>query len=117
MPKNGLNCINKLIECNPEDGRNYAMLGFYYYDKGFPDQIALLRQSDSLYEISQRLTPDYGYQYYQRALVKFRLKEFREAWDNIEMARALNVQENQFYQPFMDELEAAFPYKLYLESK
>lgn len=68
---NGLNCLYKLMELDPKDGRNYATLGYHYYSEGFPDKASLLLKADSLYEISQRLTPDYAYQYYQRGLEKY----------------------------------------------
>jgi hypothetical protein len=110
---NGVNCLYRMIELDPKDGRNLAMLGYHYYETGFPDNKPLLLKADSLYSISQKLTPDYGYQYYQRALVKYRLNEFSEAWKNIEKARKLNVPKEQFYQPFMEELEKAFPYSKY----
>lgn len=114
---NGLNCVYKMMELSPKDGRNYSMLGYFYYEKGFPDDRPYLLKADSLYDIGQKYTPDYAYQYYQRALVKIRLKEYFSAWENIDMARKLGVPKNQFYQPIMKQLEEALPYETYSSQK
>ena len=111
---NGLNCVNKLIELDPKDGRNFSMLGFYYYDKGYPSNIELLKKADSLYTKAIELSPNYSYVYYQKALVKMQLAEYSKAWDNIELARNLgeeNIKKNKLV-----ELENKLPYEKYLAS-
>ena len=115
--ENGLNCIYKLMELDPTDGRNHAVIAYNYYSEGFPDNRELMLKSDSVFEISQKLSPDHGYHYYQRALVKIRLEEYKAAWSNIEMARKLGVPKEEFYEPIMQELEEALPYKQYLSDK
>lgn len=111
--KNGLRCINKLIELNPKDGRNFSMYGYYYYDKGYPDNIKLLRKADSLYSIAEKLSPNYSYGYYQKALVKFQLGEYSKAWDNIEKARSLG--ETRIEKVILERFENKLPYAEYLK--
>lgn len=111
--KNGLRCINKLIELNPKDGRNFSMYGYYYYDKGYPDNVKLLRKADSLYSIAEKLSPNYSYGYYQKALVKFQLGEYSKAWDNIEKAR--NLGETRIEKVILERFENKLPYAEYLE--
>ncbi|WP_375560089.1 tetratricopeptide repeat protein [Bernardetia sp. OM2101] len=112
---NALNCIDKLIELNPKDGRNFSMLGFYYYDKAYPSNTELLKKADLCYSKAIELTPNDSYVYYQRALVKMQLSEYFKAWDNIEIARKLgeeNIEENK-----LAELENKLAYTEYLKSK
>lgn len=112
---NGLSCVNKLIELKPEDGRNFSMLGFYYYDKAYPSNIELLKKADSYYSKAIELTPDYSYVYYQKALVKLQLSDYFKAWDNIEIARKLgeqNIEQNK-----LTELDNKLAYTEYLKSK
>lgn len=112
---NGFGCVQKLIELDPKDGRNFSMLGFYYYDKGYPSDTKLLKKADSLYTKAIKLSPDYSYVYYQKALVNMQLGEYSKAWDNIEIAKKLgevNIEENM-----LAELESKLPYSEYLERK
>lgn len=111
--KNGLRCINKLIKLNPKDGRNFSMYGYYYFDKGYPDNVKLLRKSDSLYSIATKLSPNYGYVYYQKALTKLQLGEYSKAWDNIEKARSLG--ETRIKKIILERLENKLPYAEYLK--
>ena len=111
---NGLNCINKLIELNPKDGQNYSIIGFYYYDKGYPTNKELLRKSDALYDKAIELTPSYSYVYYQKALVKMQMKEYKNAWKNIDKARKLG--ETNIEQKKIKELENKLTYSEYLKS-
>ena len=112
---NGLNCVNKLIELNPKDGRNFSMLGYYYYDKGYPSKIDFLKKADSLFSKAIKLTPKYSYVYYQKALVKIQLSEFSQAWENIEMARKLG--EKNIKKEKLAELESKLSYSDYLKIK
>lgn len=114
-PENGIRCVKKLMELNPNDGRNYSMLGYYYYDIGYPSNIELLKKADSLYSKAIILTPEYSYVYYQKALVKIQLSEFSEAWDNIEKARKLG--EENIEQEKLAELESNLPHAKYLKTK
>ena len=112
---NGLNCLNKLIELNPNDGRNYSVLGFYFYDKGYPDNQKLLKKADSIYDKAIELTPNYSYVYYQKALVKMQLKEYKNAWKNIDIAKKMG--EINIEQEKVTELENIFPHSEYLKTK
>lgn len=112
---NGINCVKKLIDLDPKDGRNFSMLGFYYYDKGFPSNTKLLKKADSLYATSIELSPDYSYVYYQKALVKMQLTEYSKAWDNIEIARKLG--EVNIEKKILEELENKLSYSKYLKTK
>ncbi|MEY8022135.1 hypothetical protein AB8P51_14955 [Muriicola sp. SD30] len=114
-PSNGLNCLYKLIELEPEDGRNYSMLGYYYYDQGFPSKIELLKKADSLYSKAIELSPQYSYVYYQKALAKLQLSEYVEAWYNIDLARKLG--EENIENKKLIELENKLSYKEYLKTK
>lgn len=112
---NGLRCVQKLIELDPKDGRNFSMLGFYYYDKGYPSDTKLLKKADSLYTKAIKLSPDYSYVYYQKALVKMQLGEYSKAWDNIEIAKKLG--EVNIEEKMLAELESKLSYSKYLERK
>ena len=60
----GLRCIKKLISLDPKDGRNHAMLGFYYTVVGagdLNDQVSF-NKADSLFSIAEKLSPEYSYQ-------------------------------------------------------
>ena len=72
---------------DPKDGRNYSMYGYYFYDKGYPENKELLLKADSLYTIAEKLSPNYSYGYYQKALAKFQLGEYAEAWRAIDKAK------------------------------
>jgi len=113
--ENGLRCAKKLIEIDSNDGRNYSMLGYYYYDKGYPNNEILLRKADSLYSLSEKLSPKYSYGYYQKALVKFQLCEYIEAWEAIDKARSLG--EKRIEDFILDRFEEKFPYSKYLKNK
>jgi len=113
--ENGFRCVQKLIKLNPKDGRNYAMLGFYYYDKGYPNNEILLWKADSLYSISEKLSPKYSYGYYQKALVKFQLCHYMEAWEAIDKARSLGEQNVEDF--IIERFEKKFPYSKYLKNK
>ncbi len=112
---NGLSCINKLIELNPKDGRNFSMLGYYYYDKAYPLNIELLKKADTYYSKAIELTPNYSYVYYQKALVKMQLSEYSKAWDNIEISRKLG--EQNIEKSKIEELENLLPYSDYKKLK
>lgn len=113
--QNGLRCINKLIELNPKDGRNFSMYGFYFYDKGYPDNMKLLKKADSLYSIAEKLSPEYSYGYYQRALAKFQLGEYFKAWENIDKAKSLG--ETRIEKFILERFEKKLPYSEYLKKK
>ncbi|WP_338793891.1 hypothetical protein [Bernardetia sp. MNP-M8] len=112
---NGLSCIDKLIELNPKDGRNFSILGDYYYDKAYPSNIKLLKKADLCYSKTIELTPNDSYVYYQKALVKMQLSEYFKAWDNIEIARKLG--EKNIEKDKLVELESKLAYAEYLKSK
>jgi tetratricopeptide (TPR) repeat protein len=112
---NGLRCVKKLIELEPKDGRNYYMYGFYFYKKGYPKKLELLKKSDSLYKIAEELSPSYGYGHYQKALTKIQLGQYIKAWDAIEKAKSLG--ETRIESFFIDELESKLSYKDYIKSK
>lgn len=110
---NALRCLKKLIELNPKDGRNFSMYGYYYYNKGYPNNMNFLNKSDSLYSIAEKLSPKYSYGYYQRALTKFQLGEYSKAWDNIEKARELG--ETNIEKVILERFEKKLPYAEYLK--
>jgi hypothetical protein len=112
---NGKTCLTKLIEINPKDGRNFSMFGYYYYNQGYPDNKSLLVKADSLYNISEKLSPDYSYGYYQRSLVKFQLGEYEQAWDAIEKARSLGEKGIEDF--ILERFESKLPYAEYLKLK
>ncbi len=88
----GVRCVKKLISLNPSDGRNYAMLGYYYTrtgEKNINDHKSYI-EADSLFSISEKLTPEYSYQYFQRAILKFYLGDYFHSWTYIEKAKSLN---------------------------
>lgn len=111
---NGLNCIDKLIELNPNDGRNYSALGYYYYDAD-NSNIDLLNKADSLYTKAIKLSPDYSHVYYQKALVKMKLKEYEKAWENIEIARKLG--KKNMDKRFIEQLEENLSHSDYLKKQ
>ena len=113
--RNGLTCVNKLIEIEPKDGRNYFMYGFYFYKKGYPENLELLKKSDSLYKIAEKLSPNYSYGQYQKALTKAQLGEYVKAWDAIKKARSLG--ETRIENSFLEKLERKLPYSDYLKSR
>lgn len=113
----GLRCVKKLISLDPDDGRNYAMLGFYYTltgEQNSNDQ-SVFTKADSLFSIAEKLTPGYSYQYFQRAILKFYMNDYIQSWSYIEKARSMN--EVGIEQFFIDDLESKFPYKDFLQTK
>lgn len=113
----GLRCVKKLISLNPNDGRNYAMLGFHYTligEQDSNDQGAFV-QADSLFSIAEKLTPEYSYQYFQRAILKFDMHDYIQSWMYIEKARSMN--EKGIEQYFIDDLELKLPYEEFKKTK
>lgn len=113
----GLRCVNQLISLDPNDGRNYAMLGFYYTVVGaenLNNQLTF-NKADSLFSIAEKLSPEYSLQYYQHAILKFYMHDYVQSWQYIEKARAMN--EEGIEQSVIDELESKLPYKKYLKTK
>jgi tetratricopeptide (TPR) repeat protein len=113
----GLRCVKKLISLDPNDGRNHAMLGFHYTMVGAGDlnnQVSFTK-ADSLFSIAEKLTPEYSYQYFQRAILKFHMHDYVQAWKYIEKAKSMN--EERIEQYFIDDLELKLPYVEYLKAK
>lgn len=113
----GLRCVRKLISLDPNDGRNYAMLGFHYSligERDFKDQSAFA-QADSLFSIAEKLTPGYSYQYFQRAILKFYMNDYIQSWKYVEKARSMN--EERIEQFFIDDLELKLPYEEFIKAK
>ncbi|WP_139959127.1 hypothetical protein [Flavicella sediminum] len=112
---NGISCLNTLIAIDPKDGRNYAMYGYYYYDKGFPNDTKLLKKADSLYNLSIKLTPDFSYAHYQKALTSFQLGNYKNAWKHIDKAKELG--ETRIEKNILNRFEEKLPYADYLKIK
>ena len=94
----GNRCIDELIRINPGDGRNYALLAYCYATKGNTVSKKKLKdryyyQSDSLFNISEKLSPEYCHQYYYRAVLNFYRSDYINSWKMIEKARELNDKE------------------------
>jgi hypothetical protein len=113
----GLRCLYKMISINPNDGRNYAMLGYHYtiLAKNNSYDSKILIKADSLFSIAEKMTPDYSYQYFQRAILKFYMKEYLLSWTYIEKARLFK--EKNIEQNFVDDLESKLSYKEFLKTK
>lgn len=113
----GLRCIHQLISLDPDDGKNYAMLAFYYTMIGAENLHNKddFDKAESLFSIAEKLTPEYGFQYVQHAILKFIVSDYVQAWDYIEKARSLN--EENIDQSVIDGLESKLPYKKYLKKK
>lgn len=110
----GLSCLNKLIEINPKDGRNYSVYGYYYYNHN-PNKEENIIKADSLYNISINLSPNYSQTYYQKAMLEFTKHKYSDAWKNIDKAKKLGNQ--SFDQSFIDNLESKLPYSEYQKVK
>ncbi len=113
----GLRCVKKLISLDPNDGRNHAMLGFYYAtvgERNLKDQGSFAK-ADSLFSIAEKLSPEYSYQYFQRALLKFYMHDYVQSWMYVEKAKSMN--EDRIEQYFLDDLELMLPYEEYIKSK
>lgn len=113
--QNGISCLKKMMDLDPKDGRNYSMYGYYFYDKGYPEDKELLLKADSLYTIAEKLSPDYSYGYYQKALAKFQLGEYTEAWKAIDKAKSLG--ETRIEDFIIERFEKKLPYAEYLKLK
>lgn len=113
----GLRCLNKMISIEPNDGRNYAMLGYYYTILGKRNSYDsnIFIKADSLFSIAEKMTPDYSYQYFQRAILKFYMKEYLPSWSYTEKARSFK--EKNIEQSFVDDLESKLSYKEFLKRK
>jgi hypothetical protein len=113
----GVRCIKKLISLNPSDGRNYAMLGYYFTNIGRKNMNdhSLYLKADSLFTISEKLTPEYSYQYFQRAILKFNLGDYASSWTDIEKAKALK--DEHIEQSFLKDLESKYPYAKFINLK
>jgi tetratricopeptide (TPR) repeat protein len=110
----GVRCVKKLISLNPNDGRNYAMLGYYYTTIGkrnMNDKKSYAK-ADSLFTISEKLTPEYSYQYFQRAILKFNLGDYFQSWKYVEKAKSLN--DKHIEQSFLQDLESKYPYEKFI---
>jgi len=113
----GLRCVKKLISLDPNDGRNHAMLGFHYTMVGagdLNDQVSF-NKADSLFSIAEKLSPEYSFQYFQHAILKFYIHDYVQSWSYIEKARSMN--EERIEQSFIDDLESKLPYEEYLKAK
>ncbi len=111
--ENGLACVQKLIELDPNDGRNYYLYGFHYYKIGHPKNFELLKKADSLYTIAEKLSPNYSYGHYQKALAKIQLGQYVKAWDAIEKAKSLG--ETEIETSVINKLESKLTRKEYLK--
>lgn len=113
----GLRCVKKLISLDPNDGRNLAMLGFYFTKVGERDlnDLGAFAKADSIFSIAEKLTPEYSYQYFQRAILKFYMHDYDQSWMFIEKARSMN--EERIEQYFIDDLELKLPYEKYIKTK
>jgi len=113
----GLRCVNKLMAFDPKDGRNYALKGFYYTSLGKKNlnDLSAFTKADSLFSIAEELTPNYSYQYFQRAILKFYLHDYPLSWKYIEKAKSMN--EDKIEQNFVDDLESKLPYEEYIKTK
>lgn len=114
----GLRCINDLIKLYPKDGRNYAMLAFYYTNSGnniLDNDIKAkyFNKSDSLFKISMQLTPDYSYQYFQKAILNFHRGDYFNTWKMIDKARELK--DEHVEEQFIEDLENKLSYSDYLK--
>jgi len=114
----GLRCVHKLIELYPEDGRNYAMLAYYYAYTGNNSKDGDLMKiyfdkSDSLFIISMNLSPDYSYQYVQRAWLCFNRGDYCDAWIMIEKARKLK--DKGIETDFIKDLKRKLSYDDYIK--
>jgi len=112
---NGINCVEKLIELNPKDGRNYSMYSYYYYNIGYPDNKKMILKADSLCSLAIKLSPKYSYGHYQRAVIKFQLGDYKKAWESIDKAKKLGHEgiENSM----IEKLENKLPYSEYIKVK
>jgi hypothetical protein len=87
----GLRCVKKLISLDPSDGRNYAILAWYYTTTGEKmNNSSLFIKADSLFSIAEKLTPQYSFQYFQRAILKSYLGDYFKSWFYIDKAKSLN---------------------------
>lgn len=112
----GLRCVKKMISLDPTDGRNYAMLAMYYTQKGKNlNNSSLFVKADSLFAIAENLTPQYSYQYFQRAILKFYMGDYYKSWNYVEKAESLNDEHIESW--FLDDLEAKYPYKEFIKTK
>lgn len=112
-PSNGIRCTKKMMELDPSDGRNYSLYGSYFYKEAYPDNKRLLMKADSLYHLAEKLSPNYGYGHYQRALVKFLLGDYEKAWQAIDQAKSLGV--TNMDNSFLEDLENKLSYSTYLK--
>jgi len=112
----GIMTVKKLMEIAPDDGRNYAMLGFHYSrvakDYEDPKKERLFQRADSMFATGIQLTPGYGYQYFQSALLYYYWGKYPLAWKMIDIARESGVEGIE--QRFLTDLEESYPYEKYL---
>ena len=115
----GKEIIIKAIELFPNDGRNYSVLGYFYTNEG--NSLKDFRR-DSLFSIAENYfnesstkTPEYSYQYFQWAILKFYKDEYYSSWELIEEAK--NKGEKEIDSKLVKDLEAKLPYKSYLKQK
>jgi tetratricopeptide (TPR) repeat protein len=113
----GLRCLKKMISLNPGDGRNYAMMGYYFTDVGnrSSNDSSLFFKADSLFSLAEKLTPEYSYQYFQRAILKFYMKDYMLSWFYVDKARSLK--DEHIEQWFVDDLESKLPYIKFIQMK
>lgn len=111
----GEEIIKKSIKINPEDGRNYSVLAFNYANEGKKlkdkERDSLFNLSESYFTKSTSYSPEYSYQYFQWAILKFFKSEYDKAWELIDKAKSLK--EENIDINLINDLEAIYPYEKY----
>ncbi|WP_020404574.1 tetratricopeptide repeat protein [Gracilimonas tropica] len=91
LDKIGERYLSKLIDLYPNDAEAKASLAYHYTEKGFSNtgdqRQHYFNKANTLFLDAERLAPDYGFQYFQQAILRYHQNRFVDSWNLIEKAR------------------------------
>jgi tetratricopeptide (TPR) repeat protein len=109
--------LTKLIELYPNDAEAKASLAYHFTEKGTSstgnEKQKYFNKADSLFQIAENISPDYGFQYFQQAILKYHQERYIDSWSLIEKARENGHTEIE--EKFLNQLGAKMTFEKYLQ--
>lgn len=107
--------LTKLIALYPNDAEAIASLAYYYTEKGVAlegsEQQIYFLKADSLFQDAEKISPNYAFQYFQRAILKFHQARYQDSWRLIEKAKKHGL--TNIEDKFMKQLSSAMTFDEY----
>ena len=110
--------LSKLVDLYPDDAEAKASLAYHYTEEGVSyagdKREELFSKANTLFASAESLAPDYGFQYFQQAILRYHQNKFIDSWQLIEKAKEnghTNIEEK-----FLNQLSSKMSFEEYQNS-